>query len=144
MSKSLILVIVGLVICSFIIFSRVSIKKEDQRITVTPTIVLEERDSEEVIASAIAEGFSKKYKRPADAFILSVDSNAGLFAKGGVEFKGEFGRGLWFGAKTAEGWELAFDGQGIMSCETATMYNFPKDLVPACIDIPNGNVFTER
>lgn len=93
---------------------------------------------------AIAEEFSKKYNRPTDEFVIETGTDTGLFAKGSVRFKDEMGGALWFGAKTADGWELVSDGQGPMSCETANRYDMPKDMVPGCVDMLNSGVYIER
>jgi hypothetical protein len=106
-----------------------------------PTVTLA---SERSANQAVAEEFSKKYKRPLDAFTIEVGVDTGSFARGSVRFKGEMDGGLWFAAKTVNGWTLVFDGQGAMSCESADKFNFPKDMVPACVDIQNGNMFVQR
>lgn len=96
------------------------------------------------ILTAITEEFSKKYNKPLDAFSLTVDIERDNYAKGSVRFKGEMGGAIWFAAKTNGTWKLVSDGQGPMSCESANSYNFPKDLVPGCIDTKNGNIFMQR
>lgn len=93
---------------------------------------------------AIAEEFSKKYSRPISDIELIVTEDTGEFAYGTVGFKDEFGGGMWFGAFTKNGWELAFDGNGIMSCSIADKYNFPSEIVSGCVGGDNNDEFVER
>jgi hypothetical protein len=107
----------------------------------TPTSTTTQEKSTE---KAIIEDFSDKYDRPKDAFIVKVGMDTGMFAKGTIRFKDEMGGGLWFAAKTDKGWELAFDGNGIMTCDIANKYNFPVDMIPNCIDAKNNNQLIQR
>lgn len=93
---------------------------------------------------AITEELSKKYNRPAESFTVETLADTGAFAKGSVRFKDEAGGGLWFAAKTEKGWELAFDGNGIMNCGTANKFNFPREMVSGCLDNDNANSFVNR
>ena len=94
-----------------------------------------EKSTQEAVTGLIAE----KYGRPADSVEIEVMADTGTFAKGSVRYTDEPGGGLWFAAKTANGWELAFDGNGIIPCEAANRYDFPTDMVPQCIDTGNEN-----
>lgn len=96
------------------------------------------KTTEKTTKESIAELFSQKYNRPASALTIEVLADMGTFAKGRLNEPGA-GGGLWFAAKTAKGWELAFDGNGIVPCEAANKYNFPKDMIPQCIDTQNEN-----
>jgi len=78
----------------------------------------------------VAELIGRKYNKPADAVTIDVGTDTGKFAKGSVRFADEMGGGLWFAAKTDKGWELAFDGNGIVLCDTANKYDFPQDMIP--------------
>lgn len=117
---------------------------ENLNSSVSPTVALDASQNGGTTKEAIAEAFSQKYNRPASTFTVEAAKDTGLFAQGSVRFEGEMGGGVWFGAKTDKGWELAFDGNGIMSCEIADKYSFPKDIVPGCLDTENGNKFVER
>jgi hypothetical protein len=90
---------------------------------------------------AVLEKISEKYGKPTDAYIVDVTTDNGTFAKGTVNEKEQVGGGIWFAAKTEKGWELAFDGNGIISCEIVNKYNFPKDIIPGCVD---GENFVQR
>lgn len=99
---------------------------------------------EETTKEVIAEAFSKKYNQPSDTIKIEVKSETGSFAKGTVNFTDKSGGGIWYAAKTANGWELAFDGNGIIACDAANKYDFPNDIIPQCIDTKNGNTFITR
>lgn len=90
---------------------------------------------------SIVEEFSKKYQRQSGSIIVSVTEDTGTFAKGMVSFEGEMGGGLWFAAKTKAGWELAFDGNGIVGCDVVEKYKFPKEMIGGCVQ---GDQFIER
>lgn len=100
--------------------------------------------SEKSIQLAVTKILAQKYNRPAKTLAVEVDLNMGTFARGSVNFTDQPGGGMWFAAKTAKGWELAFDGNGLVPCEAAEKYAFPKVLVPQCIDSQNGNNLIER
>jgi hypothetical protein len=92
---------------------------------------------------SVARLFSQKYNRPASALIIEVTADTGKFAKGTYnEIEG--GGGLWFLAKTQNGWELVSAGNGIVACGDIEKYDFPRDMVPACIDTQNGNNLIQR
>lgn len=91
----------------------------------------------------ITELLSKKYNRQPDSMIIGVTADTGTFAKGTYN-EPAGGGGLWFAAKTAAGWELAFDGNGIAPCMEISKYNFPKDIIPTCLDIQNNNNLIKR
>lgn len=90
-------------------------------------------------AELIAEAFGKEYSRPANTVIIEVTADNGSFAKGTARFAGEASSGVWFAARTINGWELASFGNGIVACNEINKYNFPKDIAPQCIDTENNN-----
>ncbi|MDD4319570.1 MAG: hypothetical protein PHW10_04590 [Candidatus Peribacteraceae bacterium] len=96
------------------------------------------------VKEAVAQALGEKYNRPADSYVLDTDKNTGSFAKGSVRVEGEAGGGLWFASKTADGWALAFDGNGIMPCDIADGYDFPPFMVPSCLDAGNDNALRQR
>ncbi|MCL5666287.1 MAG: hypothetical protein M1383_00735 [Patescibacteria group bacterium] len=100
--------------------------------------------AEKTTAGQVAEAFAKKYNRPASSVNLEVKADTGTFAKGLVSFAGEMGGGVWFAAKTSSGWELVFDGNGIIPCDAANKYNLPIDMAPQCIDTGNNNNLVQR
>lgn len=95
--------------------------------------------AEESTTQSITEIFSAQYHRPVNTIIIKVMIDTGKFSKGSYGFTDEMGGGLWFAAKTVNGWELASAGNGIISCDAANKYNFPNSMVPQCIDTQNNN-----
>ncbi len=98
------------------------------------------KTSEKSTKEQITELYSQKYNQPVDIEVLT---NTGTFAKG-IYNEPTSGGGIWFAAKTAKGWELAFAGNGIVPCDEINKYNFPKDMIPQCIDSQNGNQLIQR
>ncbi len=96
------------------------------------------------LSAQIQKEFSKKYGKPADTYIVRVNKSSDEYAKGSIDFKDEAGGGLWFAAKTDKGWELVFDGNGIIDCAAADKYRMPADYVPGCVDTTKGNEFVQR
>ena len=92
----------------------------------------------------IADALGKKYSKPASSFDVVVATDTGEFARGKVQFTDEPGGGVWFAAKTDAGWQLAFDGNGIIPCPVADAYKFPALMVPQCIDTDNSNQLVQR
>ena len=45
-------------------------------------------------------------------------------------------------ARSGDSWNLAYDGNGIVPCQAIAGYDFPKDLVPQCLDTKNNNLVT--
>lgn len=132
------LVVVGLsVVLLFGLFNR----QHKETLSNTPSITI---TSEKPILKAIAKDFSKKYNKPLDAFVITIDIDAGNYAKGAVSFKGEMGGGLWFAAKRNGEWQLVFDGNGIIDCNNLKNYpDFPNTLIPQCFD-KDKNVLIKR
>ena len=97
-----------------------------------------------ILVAQITAEFMTKYNRPSSDIFLSVTENTGEFATGVIGFKEEVGGGLWFAAKTQSGWKLAYDGNGIVSCEAANKYDFPATMIPNCIDLQNNNELLTR
>ena len=64
-----------------------------------------------------------------------IQENTGMFANGSVGPKGGGpGGGMFFAAKTDSGWEIAWDGNGIIECADIEPYSFPNTLIPSCYD----------
>ncbi|MDR3643095.1 MAG: hypothetical protein P4L74_05740 [Candidatus Doudnabacteria bacterium] len=95
------------------------------------------------VAEQMADMLNQKFNRPANTITTQLITDTGEFAKGSFN-EANAGGGLWFAAKTAEGWQLAFDGNGIVPCDAANRYNFPKDIIPQCIDTQNDNNLIQR
>lgn len=81
-----------------------------------------------------------KLKSDASKLDVTVSKTEGNFAKGYVKDVGsEVGGGYFLAAKTQTGWVEVYDGQSQPTCSVINQYNFPKDMVPECLDA-NGKV----
>jgi len=78
--------------------------------------------------------FAEKYTKQVSEITLKISENNGTVARGSISFEGEIGGGMWLAAKTEEGWAIVSDGNGIVTCDSISPYNFPKSMVPECVD----------
>ncbi len=106
--------------------------------------IVSEQSEEEQIKAALIDAFKTKFNTSENKFNIRITKVLGNFAEGGIDFVDELGGGMWFAAKTNKGWELAYDGNGIITCDVVTKYNFPKEMIPGCIDTENNNEYIER
>lgn len=84
---------------------------------------------------AITKAFADKYQKKTSDIKLKLSQNTGSLAQGSVSFKGEQGGGWWLAAKDAKSnWIIVQDGNGYVSCEAIKPYNFPKSMIPECVD----------
>ncbi len=94
---------------------------------------------EENVLLELQQAFGKKYNRPAEQVEVTIDKKDDQHIAGGVKFSGEMGGGWFLAYKGVDGWIIVQDGNGTVSCEIIAPYNFPKSLVPECVD-KNGNL----
>ena len=98
----------------------------------TPTPMV---DESELIKQAVY----KKTGLTENKALVTISKNTGEFATGGIKEYEAVGGAYWLAAKTDEGWVCVYDGQSQPTCEQIALYNFPKDMVPECLD-ENGKV----
>jgi hypothetical protein len=81
----------------------------------------------------------------ADEIKVTVSENDGTYAKGGVgAVTPQGGGGLWFAAKVNGKWNIVYDGNGIITCDSLTNYpDFPASMIPECYDA-STNQMVER
>ncbi|MFZ5365870.1 MAG: hypothetical protein ACOZBZ_01115 [Patescibacteria group bacterium] len=70
---------------------------------------------------------------------VTINKNTGKHATGNIKEYEAVGGAYWLAAKTATGWVCVYDGQANPKCSEIAPYNFPKDMVPECLDA-NGKV----
>jgi len=100
----------------------------------SPTITIVQEDLSTVIQKSIAD----KYKlTDLGEISVTVGKQTPDFAEGTVSLSD--GGGWWLAAKTSGHWKLVDDGNGIVSCEKISPYNFPSSMVPQCVD-KQGNL----
>lgn len=99
---------------------------------ITPTPMASE---EELIKQAI---FKKTGLNTSQAEV-SINKNTGQHATGNIKEFEAVGGAYWLAAKTNGDWVCVYDGQAQPTCKQIAPYNFPKDMVPECLD-ENGKV----
>ena len=99
--------------------------------TPMPTIPPTETKSD---LEKIKELFAQKYSKSISEVDVTINKNTGPYASGGVSFAGEMGGAMWLAHKKGENWQIIFDGQGTIPCESIEPENFPKEMVPECWD----------
>lgn len=65
---------------------------------------------------------------------VSINKNTGTYAKGNIKEFEAVGGAYWIAAKTPEGWVGVYAGQANPKCSDIAPYNFPKDMVPECLN----------
>ena len=96
----------------------------------TPTI-----DESDLIKQAVF----KKTGLNASQAEVSINKNTGQHATGNIKEFEAVGGAYWLAAKTEDGWVCVYDGQAQPTCTQIAPYNFPKDMVPECLD-QNGKI----
>lgn len=87
-------------------------------------------------AEQIKDVLVAKYDWDADNIVLTVGSNDGQYASGGVrELSSQTGGGMWFAAKVNDQWQIVTDGNGVPMCSDLAAYpDFPTSLIAECWD----------
>ncbi|OGD84560.1 hypothetical protein A2165_02530 [Candidatus Curtissbacteria bacterium RBG_13_40_7] len=76
-----------------------------------------------------------------DDIQVVISQNTGQHVKGTVKDRNDVGGGYFLAAKVGETWIIVYDGQSQPGCSQVNSYNFPKDMVPECLDT-GGNLVT--
>jgi hypothetical protein len=104
-----------------------------------PTPVVEKSSVKDQIIGAL----SQKNNWDTTRVELNITNTEGDYAKGDVKFRDEMGGGLWFAAKVNDTWKIVYDGNGMITCDMLTNYNnFPKNLIPQCLDKKTDTLMT--
>jgi hypothetical protein len=88
---------------------------------------------------AIKEAILKKLNSNEFEMKVTISQLTDKYAKGSVVDKEGIGGGYFIAAKTKSGWVIVHDGQANPTCAQLAPYDFPKDMVPECLD-QNSNV----
>ena len=83
---------------------------------------------------AIKKLFADKYDKGIGDVTVTISKETETHARGMVEMApgGSENSGLFLAAKVDGQWELAFDGQGAISCGDMEKYGFPQDMISDC------------
>lgn len=108
-------------------------KDQELTATATPTASVES-ETQKIIAAVYAKkGFKKS------EYTVSVSKIEGNYAIGGIKPTVEDVGGAYFLAAKVNGvWTLIHDGQASPFCSALTGLNFPKDMVPECLNAQGG------
>jgi len=104
----------------------VSLATEEPVVTPTPNPALEI----EAIKKAVYEKTGLT-SRVADVTVSEYNST---YAKGGVKEKEAVGGAYFTAAKVDNEWICVYDGQSQPTCEQIEPFDFPKSLVPECLN----------
>jgi hypothetical protein len=85
--------------------------------------------------AAIKEAVYKKTGLTSEKAEVTISTNTGTHAKGGIKEYDAVGGAYWIAAKVADGWVAVYDGQTTPECTLIEPYNFPKDMVPQCLNV---------
>lgn len=96
-------------------------------VTLTPTPTIDE-------TSLIKQAVYKKTGLDETKAEVTINKNTGKHATGNIKEYEAVGGAYWLAAKTSSGWVCVYDGQSQPTCEQIAPYNFPKDMVPECLD----------
>jgi len=140
------LLIIGINVFVWLYWSKGIISKTPLAPTPTPAVILETTATptvEEINpaqeAELIKQAVFKKTGLTASQAEISINKNTGQYATGNIKEFEAVGGAYWIAAKTTEGWVCVYDGQSQPTCAQIAPYNFPKDMVPECLD-KNGKV----
>jgi inhibitor of cysteine peptidase len=83
---------------------------------------------------AIKELFADKYAKEVEDINITITKETETHVRGMAEIEpgGAGNSGLFLAVKVDNQWELAFDGQGVISCEDMEGYGFPQDMLSDC------------
>ena len=141
------IILAGLIIGLFFYFSNSkNIKQAPVSLptpTISPTTILTTTPLPTADdLSAIREALAIKLGISASNLDVSISKNTTEYVKGNVKEKtSQTGGGYYLAAKVEGKWVIVYDGQSTPTCKQLESYNFPKDMVPECLN-PSGNVIT--
>ena len=106
----------------------------------TPCVSDDQIDEIAIVSSQIQEALVEKHGASAQNLDISVAEIDGDYARGGASEEG-LGGGMWFAAKVDNTWELVWDGNGTIECESISPYpDFPSRMISECYDQQTGVV----
>ncbi|MFH1012360.1 MAG: hypothetical protein V1760_01295, partial [Candidatus Peregrinibacteria bacterium] len=102
-----------------------------------PPAAVEDRDA---VEAELQQRFAEKYNTTASAIRLTFDGiTGGRFVRGSVQILDELteecpscSSGIFLAALVGDRWEIAFDGNGGISCARLEPYGFPSAMMKDC------------
>ena len=111
-----------------------SLATEKPIVTSTPNSALE--------IESIKEAVYEKTGLTSEVADVTVSQYTSNYAKGGVKEKEAVGGAYFIAAKVDNEWICVYDGQSHPTCQQIEPFDFPKSLVPECLD--GANKVVER
>ncbi len=68
---------------------------------------------------------------------ITINENTGQHATGNIKEFEAVGGAYWIAAKVGKQWVGVYAGQSQPKCSEIAPYNFPRDMVPECLDKSN-------
>lgn len=98
----------------------------------TKPVTKDELTTEDAIKNILVE----KYNWVAEDILVTVNTDDGMYASGGVRsIDSMTGGGGWFASKKSGDWEVIYDGNGVIMCSNLVGHeDFPGRLIPECYD----------
>ncbi len=94
-------------------------------------------DDNSSLIAAVKKGLVTRHGQDAQNLVITVSKVDGDYAKGMASEQG--GGGIWFAVKENGFWTLAWDGNGIITCDDISPYpGFPTSMIPECWDTKAG------
>jgi len=107
----------------------VSLSTKEPLVLSTPNSALE--------MEAIKKAVYEKTGLTSEVADVTVSEYTSSYAKGGVKEKEAVGGAYFIAAKVDNEWICVYDGQSHPTCEQLEPYDFPKEMVPECLDGDN-------
>ncbi|MFZ5438077.1 MAG: hypothetical protein ACOZAK_03425 [Patescibacteria group bacterium] len=87
----------------------------------------------------VREKLAESFKMDLAEVQITAEAESSLEFMTGFVNVGEGDKGgIYFAAKTADGWQIAHNGVGLIYCEIVDKYNFPVGMIPKCYDAVTG------
>ena len=101
--------------------------------SITPTGI-QSNNNQKADLEAIRQAYAQKYGRKVTDVELSTSQQDDSHFWGTVKFRLAMEGGWILAAKAADQWVVVQDGNGTISCEAISPYNFPKTMVSECVN----------
>ena len=121
------------------------------KVFITPTPFATEQELPQVVETATPHAVSDDeaikeavYKKTGLTNLqaeVTISKNTGTHATGGIKEYEAVGGAYWIAAKVGGIWIAVYDGQSTPECSLIAPYDFPKDMVPQCLNT-SGTVVT--
>ncbi len=87
----------------------------------------------------VREKLAESFKMDLAEIQITAEAESSLEFMTGFVNVGEGDKGgIYFAAKTTDGWQIAHNGVGLVYCEIVDKYNFPVGMIPKCYDAVTG------